>query len=281
MLVRHAVHTYAKQTQTKDPMAVVVEALAKEQKASRRKRKGQQDESSSEVDEAEGNDFDMCGSMKKYGLAQIPNIHTQKTKRIEEAAKRAKKVYRKKKRFLAAGPLQEYAPQWMGDKQPKGFRSDGMTHAHWVAAWWSRTLTQLAAQGSAEVETLSFETLLTEFLNANKVAIEKGTKAAWELDRHIWDTVAEKASRKDLSLDVVKEFSTVDENELSAIQKKIQATSGNRWTKGGYQDMEKIGKGGGSASSWDSKADSWKGQRQGWGKGGKSGKDKDKSKGKK
>ena len=123
-----------------------------------------------------------------------------------------------------------------------------------------------------------------EFLNANKIAIEHGTKVAWEHDKKVWDNVVEKAGRKDPDLDARKEFTVVDENELSAIEKKVQNGSWARSGKGGKVQ----GYGAGSESSqyrekgtpkgktWT--PPSWKGvgktgKPMGSGKGNRSGKD--------
>ena len=42
---------------------------------------------------------------------------------------------------------------------------DIATHARWVAAYWSRGLSQIVTQGHTGKQTLSMEQLLTHFLN--------------------------------------------------------------------------------------------------------------------
>ena len=234
---------HAGRTKQDDALAHAMSKLAKEQKAARKKRKGDGDESSSEPED-DGKGFDYSSSMKQYGLANIPSIHTQKTKRIEDNAKKYKKASGKQRLHLAPGGVMEYAPQWMGDKPPKSLRAEQMTHAHFVAGWWSRAFTQVAAQGAAESETLSFESLLVEFLNVNKVAVEQGTKVAWEYDRALWDKTVERASRRDSALDVTKEFTVVDENQLTAVQKKVQSWSATAGPKGGNPTSNGKGSGG-------------------------------------
>ena len=222
MLVRHALNVRVEQ------------ARVKEQKASaRKKRKGRGDESSSDVDELEEGGFDFHKSMKKYGLANMPTTHTQKTKSIEDISKKAKKAFNKHKKYLAPGDVMDFAPQWMENKRPRNTRAGDMTHGHWVAAWWSRALAQVAAQGAAESETVSFENLLVQFLNANMLAIKHGTKTGWELDKHIWDTVVEKTGRRDPNIDVVRELTVINENDLTRVQKKIQDGFGPQWGKQG------------------------------------------------
>ena len=126
----------------------------------------------------------------------------------------------------------EFSPQWMGEKSPKNFRSEQMTHAHFVAAWWARTLTQVAVQGNAEAETVSFENMLMEFLNINKIAIEQGTKVAWEYDKTVWDTTVEKIKRKEPALNIKEDFTIVNENKLTGVQKKTQSSFVPSWSKG-------------------------------------------------
>ena len=90
------------------------------------------------------------------------------------------KAVKKNKEFLSAGGVMECVPQWPGIKYPKNINSNEMTHAHWVAAWWSRAISQVAGQGSTEKQTLSVEQLLVQFLNMNKVAVEQGVRTPWE-----------------------------------------------------------------------------------------------------
>ena len=68
---------------------------------------------------------------------------------------------------------------------------------------------------------MSFETLLDQFLNASKIAVEHGTKRAWEFYDRVWDTVQEKANKCDSNLDPRREFMVVDENALTSAQKKV------------------------------------------------------------
>ena len=149
----------------------------------------------------------------------------------DELAKKAKKCYDKKKSFVAPGRILDYCPQWI-PKAPKHFAWDQMSHAQWVAAWWSRALSQLAAQGHAEAESLSVALLLTEFLNANKVAIESTSRTAWEYDSKVWSTTAERAARRDPDLDITEIFMVTNENDLLQIKNKItkgQKGQGTQW----------------------------------------------------
>ena len=88
---------------------------------------------------------------------------------------------RRKSIMWPLGLVLDFAPQWLGDKCPKSMKADNMTHAVWVASWWSRALTQVAAQAFTKEETLSFENLLVQFLNANKVG---SSPACRKVDHH-------------------------------------------------------------------------------------------------
>ena len=132
----------------------------------------------------------------------------QRNRNLEEQAKKAKKATVKKKPFVAPGEVLDYCPQWMGANAPRRFNWAEMSHAHWVAAWWSRALSQLASQGHAESESVTFASLLTEFLNT----------MAWEYDRRVWTSAAEKAARKDPDLDVNKSFAAANQNELLEVK---------------------------------------------------------------
>ena len=175
----------------------------------------------------------------------------------------------------------------MNARFPRNSNANEMTHAHWVAAWWSRAISQIAAQAACEKETVSVETLLVQFLNANKIAIDCGTKTAWAFDKHVWDTVGEKANRKEPNIDVRKEFTVVDENTLSAVQKMVQHVPNHAGGKGGKSQNKgqkdgNGGKGSMSVSAGEVNTSSWKGGGKNvfGGKGTKSGKDAQQQRGK-
>ena len=54
----------------------------------------------------------------------------------------------------------------------------------------------------------------------------------------------ERASRRDSALDVTKEFTVVDENQLTAVQKKVQSWSATAGPKGGNPTSNGKGSGG-------------------------------------
>lgn len=265
MLVRHALQVHADRNKQKDPVTIAMKSLAKEQRASRKTRKGEREESSSEEDEQEVSGI--YGGLQKYGLANVPNIHTQKTKKITDFTKHAQKATKKDKQYFADGGIMDYTPQWMGEKRFKNLNSDGITHAHWVAAWWSRAMSQIAAQGTTEKQIVSVEQLLTQFLNMNKVAIQHGTKTAWELDKQIWEESVEKAGRRDPTLNLSKLFTTIDENQVKSITNKNSKDStppsSEKWGgkgkgKGaGPSQYRDSGKSAGKHAARDSGTNSW------------------------
>ena len=100
MLVRHAVKVHGMKSKMSDPVAMAVQALAKEQKAARKKRHNRGEESSSEPETHNGKEFDLHANLQKYGLAGVPCTHTQKTKNIAEFAKKAQNAVQKNRESI-------------------------------------------------------------------------------------------------------------------------------------------------------------------------------------
>ena len=142
---------------------------------------------------------------------------------MDTTARRATHAYADHKNFLAPGTVVDYIPTWCTDqfKQVK----DCKTHGHWVAAWWGRALTQLAAQGHNKQQTLSFAELLTEFLNMNQLAVEMNTQVAWEYDRELWTATGDRIRGHDV-FDVKKAFVEEDENAKTRIQRAVHDAKG-------------------------------------------------------
>ena len=139
--------------------------------------------------------------MKKYWLEKIPQAHGLKVEKTEPLAKRAATGLKKRKRYVVPGSVGEYTPQWM--KTPLPSKVDDIpTHAHWVAAYWSRALTQIATQGHTGVQTLSMEQLLTHFLNVNRTCIESTQKVGWHTDNEVWQSAVESTRRQDTEFDL-------------------------------------------------------------------------------
>jgi len=258
ILVKFAIGEASKANDQNNVLAKAMEKLAKEQRATRQKSKGK-DASSSD---GEDGCFDCYKSLNKYGLGAIPSTHMQRTKLMEEAAKKAKNAAEKKKKdFLVPGSALEYNPQWMGPKGPKSFSWQEMSHAHWVAAWWSRAFCQLAAQGHAEVEAISFASMLTQFLNANKIAIEGNPKTAWEYDHQVWRDTSEKASRKDPELNVKQAFTVTNENKLIEVKSQVASKGQGKIWKGMPRDSAASSSGGQDGGAKTSKGYNGKGKK--------------------
>ena len=125
-------------------------------------------------------------------------------------AKKAEKDFQQSGHFLAPGPITDYMPKWVPEKV-NGLEAI-RTHAHWVAAYWGRALTQLAAQSATDAQSVSLEDLLTEFLNMNRMCVETKGKLGWLMDQQIWNGIADKIQRHDPNLDMQQEFTVVDQN---------------------------------------------------------------------
>ena len=97
------------------------------------------------------------------------------------------------------------------------------THTHiWVAAWWSRALTQLSSQTVVEHETVSFQTLLTQFLHMNRLAAESSGRTCWAYDRQPWTSLQNRIQRQEPHLDIPTEFVKITENEEQRIANDVR-----------------------------------------------------------
>ena len=107
-----------------------------------------------------------------------------------------------------------------------------MTHPDWVAAWWSRALVQLMAQGHAQKSTVTVETLLLEFLNANMVAAQEHMDVGWQYDKHLWKNTSEKIAAKDKKLDVKEAMTDVSGKKIAEVQRETRGNSYQKTPKG-------------------------------------------------
>ena len=143
---------------------------------------------------------------------------------MKKAARRATTSFSRHGQFLCPGNVADYKPNWFNDH--KGSKDvtevgDLKTHAHWCAAWWARGLSQLAAQGHAEKQTLSMADLVTQFLNINKIAIERSTKVAWTYDKDQWHSLSDRVKRYE-SVNVQAKLLEVDNNKLAGIAERLE-----------------------------------------------------------
>ena len=187
-----------------------------------RKRKSPLDPDS-DTEQAQ-NLFQVSQALGRYGLPDIPYQHMPPTSVVAKAAKKAQADAAAWKQFVAPGKMSEYRPVSMESWPAEG---QNMTHAQWVAGWWSRALTQLAAQHACEWETFSFQTLLTEFLNMNQVAMDSNVRTAWSYDQEKWTTIHDRVQRYERDLDPQKELLGTTWDAQKRISDGIQA----KWQK--------------------------------------------------
>ena len=204
-----------------DPTAQAMRLMAKEQRAQRKKRSGGL--ASSSEDEDDKMAFDCTASLKKYGLERINANHMMRNKEIKAMAKKAMAKAQDHEPFVAGEDVLKFAPQWLSKTAPKYLDKAGMSHAVWVASWWSRSLTQIASQGHSEVSTMAFQDLLNEFLNINQIAVEKSESLAWNYDKHVWNEIQQKVERKDKTLDIKDTLGAVVQNDLDVVSQTLQS----------------------------------------------------------
>ena len=161
--------------------------------------------------------FDATECLKKYGLPSIDHGHLMPFESlrtvVKAAQKRKKKAKDTKFEFVIDKEIYKCMPQWSSEKD-KPSKGD-MTHAQWVAAWWSRALGQLTVQAAIGHESAPVEALLSQFLHCNRIAVQDTVRTAQCYDSALWSDLAEASKRKDKACDPTKSFSTVDENRLS------------------------------------------------------------------
>jgi len=205
-------------------MAKAVSMMAKEQRKCRKRKQGEVP-SSSEEEEDKSDHFDLTKSLEEYGLAGITHDHWPRMKVVRPMVRKLKKKYDENQNDVLSEHVTEFSPMWMKtpskDLKPKHM-GGSMTHPEWVAAWWSRALVQLMAQGHAKKATVSVESLLLEFLNANKVAAEEHMDVGWEYDKHLWKNIAERIAAKDRKLDVKEAMSDASEKKVAEVQKEMK-----------------------------------------------------------
>ena len=113
--------------------------------------------------------FDAAESLRRYGLPSLDHGHMlpfDQLKKIKSATQKVKtKAKGKPHSFIVDKEALKCPPQWMKEKD-KPTKTD-MNHAQWVAVWWARALGQLIVQAAVDHETVSFETLLNQFLNCS------------------------------------------------------------------------------------------------------------------
>lgn len=102
-----------------DAVALQMEKLVKEQRASRKhKHKSRSDSSSTVTDDDE--EFDASEGLSKYGLPKIPHEHLPAFDAMKPAANKARHAKKKNRASLVQGEVCKWAPQWMQEKPKCG-----------------------------------------------------------------------------------------------------------------------------------------------------------------
>ena len=127
-------------------------------------------------------------------------------------------------------------------------KQETMPHAQWVACWWSRAFTQMTAQAAAGRETVSFQSLLASFLNANRIAIEDTGRTAWTYEQEVWKDVAERCRRRDPHCRPNSEIFHVKESKRSRVASQVlsnpmQRSSASSRFSGNHGNAPKYPKG--------------------------------------
>ena len=210
MMITHARQEQKKTGHHDDATAQalrMMEGYLREQREDRNDRKRAREEL---VEEDPQQAFRCWDCLHRYHLSGVPACHMPNNNLMRTMAKRAEKDFQQSGHFMAPGPITDYMPMWVPEKF--GGIDAIRTHAHWVAAYWGRALTQLAAQASANAQSVKVEDLLTEFLNMNRLCIEHKGRLGWVMDQRIWNGISDKIQRHDPNLDLHQEFTVVDQN---------------------------------------------------------------------
>ena len=202
---------------TSDAALEAVRLMTQEMEKQRKQRKRNRDSDSE--DETVKN-YNCHKSLEKYGLSGIPNTHMAKVESMEKHAKKASTAYKTRGSFLLKEPVTDFVPTWMNDAQKPKDMASMQSHAHWVACYWARALSQLSAQGTAGEETVTPTDLLVHFLNMNQLAVERTTRTGWEFDKTQWANLSDRIRRQEQNLDVRAEFLKVTNEQ---VQKATEA----------------------------------------------------------
>ena len=175
---------------------------------------------SSASDTSDVNDFDATACLTRYGFPSLSHSHCPAYSDLKALVKAARHAKKKGRAFVVHGSLHKFAPQWMPQKfRPRSISE--MTHAQWTACWWARAFSQLSAQAATSSEAVSVDTLVSQFLDANRVALEDTGKVAMEYDAQVWESTAERCRRHDSSCNPSAIMSTVDEHVRARARSRL------------------------------------------------------------
>ena len=204
--------------------------LANEQAKSRKAKKNKGFTDSEGEDEMTRKPFNATAAMKAYRMDTIPSEHMPDFDTQNAYAKRAQVGVKERGNYVVPGPVTTFNPKWLKNG-PKGL-DELQTHAHWVAAYWGKALTQVACQGHVGRQTLSMPDMLTEFLNANKAIIENSNRTGWYVDNVKWEEASDRYRRMDTTFDVHSHFQQITTTELEKARTHIDADKAKSKGKG-------------------------------------------------
>ena len=212
VLINCYLQQVADASKRKDPLTMATESMAKEARNQRRRRQGRSEESS---EDDEKKPFSLVDSLKVYGLQDVNLIHMMKIKEVKKHAKESRLKCQDDEPYFVGEDILKFTPQWMTTDKDKPKTLEELSYPRWVALWWSTRLTQLAAQGHSSMSTVSFATMLNEFLNVNKLAIERKHPAvAMQYDRYLWSTTQQQSESGKKDVDINELLTTVKVNEV-------------------------------------------------------------------
>ena len=248
----HAQKTASRRYDASSTLATQVGRLGKVvKKGARRSRRGRSRSPSSESLSSDSDVFNAAEALKRYGLPTVPHHHMVGVRDLRPWVRAAKRAAKKGEPTLLGGNIAKWAPQWLPDKYKPKNPSD-QSHAFWTACWWSRALSQLTLQAATGKEVLPVEALLTEFLDANRIAIEDTCRAAFEYDSDLWADTTERLRRRDPGCTPASTFSRFDENRRTRARARAAASAvkgSNSFAKGSSSFARGLSKGAGRKAS--------------------------------
>jgi hypothetical protein len=163
--------------------------------------------------------FNCEWALSGYSMPDFPVDHLPKMDKVEKAVKKGVTSFKRRKQFVPPGTVCDYPPEWM-EKPPKSI-PEVPSHAHWVALFWSRAMTQLAAQSVADLETFRIRDLLVQFLNVNKMCIEHQGRLGWTYDQQVWSSI-ESRIKKGEKFDPAEVLTEVSQSRITEIKNKME-----------------------------------------------------------
>ena len=140
--------------------------------------------------------------------------------KVEEAAKKAMTSVRRRSNFVVPGTVFDYTPDWM--LQPPKTMNEVTSHAQWVAMYWSRAMTQLAAQATTGKETFQIKDILEEFLNINQMCVENSGRMGWTYDQELWSSLESRLRKGETDMDLKAELRKTFEGKKMSLRDRVE-----------------------------------------------------------